>query len=363
MRRKSLWVLTLLAIALLSAACSHQLSNQQIETKLKARMSSDAQLVGSSLHIRVNHGVVTLSGKVPSVAARYEAFKVASDATGVKKVNDRMTIEEPSVASRSAANGPPTRPAPAPRKPAPTGKLHFHPVPNARPVPLKSLAANGTEEAAAQPEHATAAPAAAATPAVKSPAPAAVERITVPQGTHVSVRMVDSISSAVNQVGDIFHASLAKPLVVGGKVLAPKGTNVYLRLVNVHSAGHLRGRSELRVELYRLVLHGNSYPLVSNDYEVKGPSRGKRSALSILGGAAVGTAIGAFAGGGKGAAIGAAAGGGGGAAYEGLTKGKQVHIPSEALIHFKLEQPLSVTVPATNSGSSATSAASGGPNH
>ncbi len=354
MRRKSLWVLTLLGIAVLGVACSHNPSNHQIETNLKAQMFSDPQLVGTSLHVNVKNGVVTLSGKVPSVAARYEAFKVASDTAGVKKVNDRMTIEEPSLGKRSAARTPRVRRPAAPRtKSRPAEKLHFHPVPNARPIPLPSPTAVAADETAS----AQTGPAASASTS-QSPDTSALEQITVPQGARVSVRMVDSISSAVNQVGDIFHATLARPLVIGNKVVAPKGADVYLKLVDARSAGHFGGRSELRVELYRLVLHGHSYPLISNDYEVKGPSRGKRSALTILGGSALGAAVGAFAGGGKGAAIGAAVGGGGGTAYEGLTKSKQVRIPSETLLHFNLEQPLDVTVAPTPTSSPVTTVSS-----
>jgi outer membrane lipoprotein SlyB len=105
----------------------------------------------------------------------------------------------------------------------------------------------------------------------------------------------------------------------------------------------MTGKSELRLELVRLDFQGKSYPLVSSTYEQAGSSRGKRTAATVGGGAALGALIGAIAGGGKGAAIGAGVGGAGGAVYQGATKGQQVKIPSETKLDFRLEQPCTLT--------------------
>jgi hypothetical protein len=156
--------------------------------------------------------------------------------------------------------------------------------------------------------------------------------------------MIDSIDSAANHTGEIFHASLENPLMVDNQVVVPKGTDVYVRLVQAQSAGHMTGQSELRVELYRIQFQGTSYPLVGNDYVLQGKARGKRSAETILGAAAVGAAIGAIAGGGRGAAIGAGVAGGGGAVYQDAQKNQQVRIPSETVLNFQLGQPVQVTL-------------------
>lgn len=338
MYRKSVCAAMLLAVALLGVGCSHALSDKQIATNLKAEMFSDPQLKDSSLVVSVKDNVATLSGQVPSVAARYEAFKLASETAGVKKVNDEMTVEETLARNQAEATPAPARPAPQPKRREPKREAirRHRAAPPPKPTPAATAPAPAPQpSAAAQPEPVA--------PAPKPLAPPPVEHLVVPEGTLVSVRMVDSVNSSVNHTGDIFHSSLANPIAVGDKVVAPKGTDVYLRLVDARSAGHMTGQSELRLELYQLVLNGKSYALVSNDYDVKSSSRGKRSALTIIGGAALGATIGAIAGGGKGAAIGAATGGGGGAAYQGLTKGKQVTIPSETLLDFKLEQPLRIT--------------------
>lgn len=156
--------------------------------------------------------------------------------------------------------------------------------------------------------------------------------------------MIDSVDSSVNQPGEIFHASLDAPIVVGDSVVVPKGADVYVRLVSASSAGHMTGKSELHLELVKLEFQGRSYPLVSGTYDLTGSSRGKNTTKKVAGGAILGTLLGAIAGGGKGAAIGAAAGAGGGAVWNGVTRGQQVRIPSETKLDFQLEQPVSVTV-------------------
>ena len=127
------------------------------------------------------------------------------------------------------------------------------------------------------------------------------------------------------------------------QVVIPRGADVSVRLVQAASAGHVSGRSELRLELVKLDFQGKSYPLVSSPYDLAGSSRGKRTAATVGGGAVLGALIGAIAGGGKGAAIGAGVGAAGGGVYTGMTKGQQVKIPAETKLDFRLEQPVSVT--------------------
>jgi hypothetical protein len=175
--------------------------------------------------------------------------------------------------------------------------------------------------------------------------------VTVPAGTSLLVRMIDTVDSKKNKIGDIFHGSLEDPLVVGTTVLAPKGADVYGKLAQAKSAGKISGSSDLTLELTGVRINGVIQPVTSTDYDVKGKSRGKQSAERIGGGAAVGAIIGAIAGGGKGAAIGAGVGGGAGTAVQVLTHGQQVRVPSETLLEFRLQQPLTVTAPAANPSS------------
>ncbi len=166
---------------------------------------------------------------------------------------------------------------------------------------------------------------------------------TLPAGQPMMVRMIDGVDSSKNHVGDIFHASLETDLNVNGVLVAHRGSDVYGRLASSDEGGKFSGKSELQLELTRLVIDGKDFPLISSDYNVQGKSRGADSAKKVGGGAVLGAIIGGIAGGGKGAAIGAAAGGGAGAGVQILTKGQQVKVPSETLLEFRLQQPVTVT--------------------
>ena len=324
MRRATVLLVTLLAGMMLVTACTKARSDDAIATDIKAKMFSDAQLKDSGLQVAVSKGQATLTGSVPSDAARYEAFKLATDTPGVTKVNDQMTVTPAVAQVTPAPPEPAAEPAPAPR--------HTAHVKRSRPAPVADDAPAPAPAPTPQP---VAAPAA--------PPPPRTRTVEVPAGTTVSIRMIDSIDSAVNHTGEEFHASLANPIVVGDEIVVPKDADVTVRLAQASSAGHISGRSELRLELVKLDYQGRSYPLVSSTYDEVGTSRGKRTAATVGGGAALGALIGAVAGGGKGAAIGAGVGAASGGVYQGVTKGKQVKVPSETKLDFRLEQPVTIS--------------------
>jgi hypothetical protein len=170
------------------------------------------------------------------------------------------------------------------------------------------------------------------------------DSITVPAGSTISVRMIDGVDSSKNQIGDRFQASLQEPLEVDGVVVAPKGADVYGRLTEAKEAGRLAGRSQLKLELTDIVINGRRQPIVTGEYQTAGSSRTASTAKRSVGGAALGAVIGGIAGGGSGAAIGAGVGAGAGAATNTITKGEQVKVPSETLLEFRLQQPLTVAV-------------------
>jgi hypothetical protein len=167
--------------------------------------------------------------------------------------------------------------------------------------------------------------------------------VTIPAGTDLLVRMIDSVDSDKNHVGDKFRASLEQDFVVDGVVIAPKGADVYGRLSEATEAGHIQGKSQLKLELTDISIHNRLQPIMTGDYEVSGKSRGSDTAKKVGIGAVAGTVIGAIAGGGKGAAIGAGVGAGAGGAVQVLTKGEQVHVPSETLLDFRISQPFTVS--------------------
>jgi len=166
--------------------------------------------------------------------------------------------------------------------------------------------------------------------------------ITVPAGTRILIRMVDSIDSSKQNAGYRFTASLETNLQVDGVTVAPRGATVYGRLASAQSAGRFKGSSELTLELTDIVIKGTAYPLLTSTYEVKGQGEGSKTAKKVVGGAGLGAIIGGIAGGGAGAAIGLFAGAAGGTAIAASKKGEQLSIPSESLLEFRLEQPASL---------------------
>ena len=181
-------------------------------------------------------------------------------------------------------------------------------------------------------------------PGARNQASEAPPFVTIPAGTQLSVRTIDSLDSTKNHVGDRFQATLEEPLVVDGNVVVAKGADVYGKLAESKTSGTFTGKSELRLELTGIVVNGQTVPLVTGEYQLSGKSRGASTAKRTVGGAAIGTIIGAIAGGGKGAAIGAGVGGAAGAGSEIITKGDQVKVPSETLLDFTVQQAVSIPV-------------------
>jgi hypothetical protein len=177
-------------------------------------------------------------------------------------------------------------------------------------------------------------------------APAAPAKVTIPQGTTLAVRLVDTIDSETAQQGQTFRASLESPLSVDGDVAIPAGYDVEGHVVEVKSAGKFAGRSELILQLDRIAVSGKHYNIQTDQWRREGSSRTKNTAAKVGTGAAIGAIIGGLAGGGKGAAIGAAAGGGLGGGVQAATKGQQIKLSSETVLNFTLQSPVTV-VPTT----------------
>ena len=181
-------------------------------------------------------------------------------------------------------------------------------------------------------------------PATANSAAQSKQRITVPAGTRILIRMIDSIDSTKQKTGDRFTASLETNLQAEDVVVAPRGSKVHGRLAQASSAGKMSGSSQLTLELTDIVINGTAYPLLTSTYEIKGKGEGKKTAGKIFGGAGLGALIGGIAGGGTGAAIGAVAGAAGGTAIAASKKGEQLQIPSESLLEFRLQQPVKLPV-------------------
>ncbi|MGB7024123.1 MAG: BON domain-containing protein [Candidatus Acidiferrales bacterium] len=373
-RTRTALLISLAAAVVLVIGCARKSNDAQLATTIKAQMFSDPQTKDSGLQVAVKDGVVTLSGTVPSDAARYQAYKLATTTPGVTKVNDQTVVQAPAPPAQSAETTPPVA-APPEEAPAPVAAPEHRSSPttrreraertreadarrhhdaaardsdtrstDARDADRRDQAQSSTDPQrdapqSAQPPVETAPPVAAPAP----PPPPPPLTATFPPGTAVEVRTVDPVDTAVNHVGDEFQATLAEPLTSAGVVVVPAGTNIYMRLTEAQSSGQYKGRNELQLQLVRLEFRGHQYTVVSDPYTEAGKSRGKNTAEKVGGGAALGAIIGAIAGGGRGAAIGAGVGGAGGGVYQGVSKVKPLRIPAETRLDFRLNQPLNVT--------------------
>ena len=165
---------------------------------------------------------------------------------------------------------------------------------------------------------------------------------TIPTGSKIVIRMIDSVNSETNKLGDTFVAVLDEPISQGGIEVIPRGADVRGRIAKIDDAGRLKGSAQLGLELTQLIVNGIPYSVTTSEYNEVGEGRGKETAKRAGIGAGIGAAIGAIAGGGKGAAIGAGVGGGGATAIQVLTKGEKLNIPSETKLEFTLRSPLVV---------------------
>jgi hypothetical protein len=165
----------------------------------------------------------------------------------------------------------------------------------------------------------------------------------VAAGTTLTVTVDQDVSTKANKSGDRFEASLAEPITLNGNEVIPKGAKIRGTVTQADSAGHLKGGAILSLTLDSIAVHGQSYSVSTSTYTQQGKARGKRTVIGAGGGAAAGAIIGAIAGGGKGAAIGAAAGGGAGTAGAAYTGDRDLSVPAETRLHFKLSKSLSIS--------------------
>ena len=172
---------------------------------------------------------------------------------------------------------------------------------------------------------------------------AAPSQLTIRPGTFVTVRVDQPLSSDHNQPGDAFSATLVKPLVVDGIVVAQSGQTIAGRVAEAKKAGRVTGTSRLGVQLTDLTLvDGQQLPIQSQLVSRNGPTSEGRDAAAIAGTTGLGAAIGAAADWGRGAAIGAGAGAAAGILGVLLTRGQPTIIFPEQVLTFRIEAPVAI---------------------
>ena len=163
----------------------------------------------------------------------------------------------------------------------------------------------------------------------------------VPAGTEVTIRTNERVDSRDSD-GRIFTGTLERDILDrDGRVAIARGSQVELM-------ARRAGPNEMVLDLESIAGEGQRYGVVATEQDLsggrerQGVGENRRTAKYVGGGAVIGSIIGAIAGGGKGAAIGAAAGAASGAGAQVLTRGREIHVPPESLLTFRLERPIQV---------------------
>ena len=291
-------VLCLLAVAGFLTACHSKPNDEVIAKDIQSKIAADPATQDSQVAVDSHEGKVTLKGTTRNAAARQEAVKIAQDEPGVASVDDQTSF-----ASQDMAAGSGGQMAPAPTQaPAPA------PAPAQAPPP---------------------------------PPPPPPKPVVVPAGTILTVRTNQALSTKTLQTGAAFTGSLMTGITLDGKMAIPAGSDVTGLVNDVKKAGKFKGAAELSLALNSVTINGHTYNIVTEYFDKSSTGKGKRTAVMIGGGAGAGAAIGGIAGGGKGAAIGALVGAGAGTVGA-MTGNRDIELPAESALSFKLDQPLTL---------------------
>jgi hypothetical protein len=167
--------------------------------------------------------------------------------------------------------------------------------------------------------------------------------LTLPRGTRLLVRLNHTIDVKHVASGDPFSGTMAEPVVVGNTVAVPAGSDATGEILFAHRRGLFKGRSMMALTLTRLEVNGTQYRIDTSNLTESKKGKGRRSAALIGGGAGMGMLIGGVATGGVGLLVGGLAGGGAGALGAAFTGNRDLAIPAESVVSFRLQNGLTLT--------------------
>lgn len=175
------------------------------------------------------------------------------------------------------------------------------------------------------------------------PPPVIPVNATIPAGSTLTIRIDQRINVKTSRAGDRFTGEIVTPILADdNRVLVPKGAVVGGVVDVSHRRGHFKGSSLLELRLTSMTVNGTEYQLATRDLARSKKGKGRRSTALIGGGAGLGMLVGGIASGGVGLVVGGLAGGGAGTAVAGLTGNRDLDIPAESIVHFKLAEDLVV---------------------
>jgi hypothetical protein len=285
---------------------------------------------------------VTLSGTVASDSNRKLAETIASQVPGVTKVNNNLKVVNPQAAEDTGNEEDQDMAQPQPGNAG-------TPNPGAnQPVTRDQIRAEVQAQIQAQRQAQLQTP---------------TGPVTIPPGTLLRLRTNEPVGSKRAKDGQKVEFTVIQTVAVGGMRAIPRGATVHGVVTEVQQAGALTGKPVLALTLTSLEMGGQSYPLSTDQFKVRGPGKGDRSANNMIGGTIFGAIVGCAVRGPLGCGVGAGAGLAAGTVASAATPGPGIWIPAEALVEFHLAAPLTVNpVSAQEAARLAQGLYQGGPN-
>ncbi len=350
----------------------------QIEASVLKALAGAPELADQAITSTTVYGVVTLNGTVRDEPSRDLAEHLVSTTAGVQKVVDQLVIGAVPVASNDSADAgtnpnlqsdgsiapPPgknqqpqasSNPAP-PQGGAPQQQGQYPPAYGSQQQPAGQYppAYGAPSQGGQYPSPQTGqyppygAPQQPYAPQYGQPQrPYVAQRggdaVVVPVGSTLRVRINQAMDSKKTVVGTPFDGVVLNDIVAGGSIAIPRGASITGTVVEAHTAGELKGKGELKLQLTSVALGGKVYPIATDFWWHQGADKTANTVGNTVGLGAVGALIGAVAGGGVGAAVGAGVGGVAGLGVSAASGKGEAVLPSEAIVSFHLTQPADVT--------------------
>lgn len=178
--------------------------------------------------------------------------------------------------------------------------------------------------------------------AAPAPTPAPPKPLIVPAETVISVTLDQPVGSKISTPGSAFSATVSAPISVDGRLAIPKGARAAGVVKDAKPAGRFKGGAVLSLTLTSVSVKNQTYDIQTTAPSETSTGKGKRTAVLAGGGAGGGALIGGLAGGGKGALIGGLIGAAAGTGGAGLTGNRDLTLPAETLLNFKLVQSIEI---------------------
>lgn len=362
----------IVSLGLLSTAGFAQVKpavpDAQVEANVLKALAGSPQLANQSITSTTVYGTVTLSGNVSDDASRELADKLVSNTTGVLKVVDQMVVGGQPAAQQgsnpvlqsdgtyatpdnnaNAQVASPPQPQQATQYPAqPQGQ---YPPAYGQYPPQSQYPPHGQyppQQAGQYPPPQYGNPNQQGGPYYGPPARPYVpqkggDAVVVPTGATIQVRINQGMDSRHTVQGSTFNGVVLSNVWQGNSIAIPRGATIQGSVVEVHPAGELKGKGELKLQLNQIAFSGRTYPIATDFWWHQGADKTGATVGNTVGLGAMGALIGAVAGGGVGAAVGAGIGGIAGLGISSASGKGEASIPPEAIVSFHLTQPANLT--------------------